>query len=46
MVGTEGFTNTFHEFDLRPEGTWRFLMHDPDGASYQNKSVVVEIVKP
>jgi uncharacterized protein YndB with AHSA1/START domain len=44
--GPKGFTNTFHEFDLRPGGTWRFVMHGPDGASYQNKSMFVEVVKP
>ncbi len=44
--GPKGFTNTFHEFDLRPGGTWRFVMHGPDGASYQNKSVFVEVVEP
>ena len=44
--GPQGFTNTFHEFDLRPGGVWRFVMHGPDGADYQNKSVFVEITKP
>ena len=28
--GPKGFTNTFHEFDMRPGGHWRFVMHaDP-----------------
>ncbi len=44
--GRKGFTNTFQEFDLRPGGTWRFVMHGPDGADYPNKSVFVEIVDP
>jgi uncharacterized protein YndB with AHSA1/START domain len=44
--GPKGFTNTFHEFDLRPGGTWRFVMHGPDGANYPNKSVFVDVVKP
>jgi uncharacterized protein YndB with AHSA1/START domain len=44
--GPEGVTNTFHEFDLRPGGTWRFVMHAPDGIDYQNKSVFLEIVAP
>lgn len=44
--GPKGFTNTFHAFDLRPGGLWRFVMHGPDGVDYQNKSVFVEIVKP
>jgi uncharacterized protein YndB with AHSA1/START domain len=44
--GPKGFTNTFHEFDLRPGGIWRFVMHGPDGVDYKNKSVFVEVVKP
>ena len=44
--GPKGFTNTFHEFDFRPGGVWRFVMHGPDGVNYQNKSVFVEIAKP
>ncbi len=44
--GPKGFTNTFHEFDLRPGGAWRFVMHGPDGAHYQNHSVFVEFVPP
>jgi uncharacterized protein YndB with AHSA1/START domain len=44
--GPKGFTNTFHEFDLKPGGVWRFVMHGPDGGGYQNESVFVEVVKP
>jgi uncharacterized protein YndB with AHSA1/START domain len=44
--GPKGFTNTFHEFDMRPGGIWRFVMHGPDGVDYQNKSVFVEVVNP
>ncbi|HTF32610.1 MAG TPA: SRPBCC domain-containing protein [Myxococcota bacterium] len=44
--GPKGFTSTFHEFDLRPGGVWRFVMHGPDGTDYKNESVFVEIVKP
>lgn len=42
--GPKGFTNTFTEFDLRPGGAWRFVMHGPDGANYRNESVFVEVV--
>ena len=42
--GPNGFTNTFHEFDLRPGGAWRFIMHGPDGTDYPNESVFVEVV--
>jgi len=44
--GPKGFTNTFGEFDLRPGGTWRFVMHGPNGADYQNHSVFIEVTKP
>jgi uncharacterized protein YndB with AHSA1/START domain len=44
--GPKGFTSTFQEFDLRPGGHWRFVLHGPNGADYQNESVFVEIVKP
>jgi uncharacterized protein YndB with AHSA1/START domain len=44
--GPKGFTNTFHEFDFRPGGTWRFIMHGPDGIDFQNESTFVEVVPP
>jgi len=44
--GPKGFTNTFHQFDMRPGGIWRFVMHGPDGVDYKNESVFVEVVKP
>jgi uncharacterized protein YndB with AHSA1/START domain len=44
--GPAGFTNTFQEFDLRPGGAWRFVMHGPNGADYPNHSVFVEVVRP
>ena len=36
--GPKGFTNTIHEFDLRPGGMWRLVMHAPNGADYANES--------
>ena len=42
--GPKGFTNTFEEFEFRPGGRWRFVMHSPEGANYPNESVFVEIV--
>jgi len=44
--GPKGFTSTFSEFDLRPGGAWRFVMHGPDGVDYQNAKDFVEVVKP
>ncbi len=43
--GPNGFTNTFYEFDLRAGGKWKFTMHGPDGANYENESEFVEIVQ-
>jgi uncharacterized protein YndB with AHSA1/START domain len=37
--GPNGFTNTFHEFDLRPEGKWILTMHGPEKGNYENSSV-------
>ena len=42
--GPAGFTNTFHAFEFRPGGAWRFTMHGPDGADYPNQSEFLEIV--
>ncbi|MBO9608884.1 MAG: SRPBCC domain-containing protein [Paenibacillaceae bacterium] len=42
--GPEGFTNTFHECDIRPDGEWRYTMHGPDGKDYPNYSVFADIV--
>jgi len=44
--GPKGFTNTFHEFDFRPGGVWRFTMHGPDGAAYAMDKWFTEIVEP
>ena len=44
--GPAGFTSTFHEFDLRPGGRWRFTMQGPDGARYENESQFLEISAP
>lgn len=44
--GPKGFTNTINEFDLRPGGHWRLVMHSPDGVNYDNESVFVDVIKP
>lgn len=41
--GPNGFTNTFHECDVRPGGAWRYVMHGPDGMDYPNECVFEEI---
>jgi uncharacterized protein YndB with AHSA1/START domain len=42
----KGFTSTFQDFDMRPGGTWRFVLHRPDGKDYKNEIVYQEIVRP
>lgn len=44
--GPSGFTNTIHEFDLRRGGRWRFTMHGPDGARYENANDFVAVERP
>ena len=44
--GPKGFSNTFHECDMRTGGTWKFTMHGPDGVDYPNHNVFVEFVPP
>jgi uncharacterized protein YndB with AHSA1/START domain len=44
--GPTGFSNTFQEFDPRPGGAWRFVMHGPDGTDYQMVKEFVEVVPP
>jgi uncharacterized protein YndB with AHSA1/START domain len=36
--GPAGFTNTIHQFELRPGGRWLLTMHGPDGKDYPNES--------
>ena len=44
--GPARFTNTFEEFDLRPGGRWRFVMHGPDKGNYRNECEFVKIETP
>lgn len=44
--GPKGFTNTFHEYDLRPDGHWRFTMHGPEKGNYGNHAVFERIERP
>ncbi len=41
--GPNGFTNTFHVFDLQPGGKWSFIMHGPNGSNYPNECVFLEV---
>lgn len=44
--GPNGFTTTTSEFNLKPGGIWRFVMHGPDGRDYKNVVQFLEIVEP
>jgi uncharacterized protein YndB with AHSA1/START domain len=44
--GPNGFTSTFDVFEFRAGGTWRFVLHGPDGADYPNENVFTDIVAP
>ncbi|GIP18297.1 activator of HSP90 ATPase [Paenibacillus montaniterrae] len=44
--GPQGFTSTFQTFDLKPGGTWEFVMHSPDGVDFPNIHIFIELVKP
>jgi uncharacterized protein YndB with AHSA1/START domain len=41
--GPAGFTNTFHSFDFKEGGLWRFTMHGPDGTNYENENRFIKI---
>jgi uncharacterized protein YndB with AHSA1/START domain len=42
--GPAGFTNTIHQFEFRPGGTWLLTMHGPDGKNYPNESRFTRVV--
>jgi len=44
--GPAGFTNTFHEFDFRVGGRWKFTMHGPEKGNYNNECEFIKIEKP
>lgn len=44
--GPKGFSNTFEEFDLRPGGRWKFVMHGPDKGHYRNECEFLVIDSP
>jgi len=41
--GPKDFTNTFETFEFRAGGSWKFIMHGPDGANFRNDSVFREL---
>lgn len=43
--GPKDFRNTFHQFDFKVGGTWKYTMHSPDGKDFANTSIFEEIVE-
>lgn len=41
--GPYGFTNTFHEIEVKEGGVWRFIMHGSDGTDYPNRIIFTEV---
>ena len=41
--GPKDFINTFETFEFKVGGSWRFVMHGPDGSNYSNASVFREL---
>ncbi|QQR86330.1 MAG: SRPBCC domain-containing protein [Flavobacteriales bacterium] len=44
--GPQGFTNTFHRFELKSEGIWEFTMHGPKAMDFNNTCVFKRIEPP
>lgn len=44
--GPKGFTNPICETDPRPGGSYRIVMHSPEGVDYPIKGVYREVVRP
>lgn len=45
-MGTFRLYNTFHEFDFREGGKWRFTMHGPEKGNYENGCEFIKIEEP
>ena len=41
--GPDGFTNTITKMEVKPGGTWEFIMHGPGGKDYKNKNIYKEV---
>jgi uncharacterized protein YndB with AHSA1/START domain len=41
--GPDGFTNSFEVFEFKVGGKWKFVMHGPNGMSYDNESVFIDL---
>jgi uncharacterized protein YndB with AHSA1/START domain len=41
-----GFAGSFSEFDLKPGGWWKFIVHGTDQRNYENESVFIQVRDP
>ena len=44
--GPKGFTMSIESMDVRPGGSWKFVMHGPDGRDYDNHIVYSVVESP
>jgi uncharacterized protein YndB with AHSA1/START domain len=44
--GPNGFTTTTNHMEVKPGGTWRYVMHGPDGRDYKNLITYLEVAAP
>ena len=44
--GPAGFSNTFEVFEFNRGGRWKYVMHGPNGANFQNESVFRTLEAP
>ena len=44
--GPHGFSTTGNKMEVKPGGTWEFVMHAPDGVDYPAKNIFIEVIKP
>jgi uncharacterized protein YndB with AHSA1/START domain len=43
--GPNGFTITTHHMNVKPGGTWDYIMHGPHGVDYPNKIEFIEVIE-
>ena len=43
--GPHGFSMTIESMDVRPGGSWKFVMHGPDGRNYDNH-IIYRVIDP
>jgi uncharacterized protein YndB with AHSA1/START domain len=43
--GPKGFTTTIQQMEVKAGGTWRLIMHGPDGRDYHNRIICREVAE-